>query len=130
MRTRTTTASPQSPDADPAARDEADTSVDEGETAGLRALLAMCATYMPPADIALIRSAFTVAEAAHRGATRVSGEAFIEHPLAVARILASLAMDAAGIAAALLHDTVEDTSITLGDVERDFGPAIAELVDG
>jgi GTP pyrophosphokinase len=104
--------------------------MDEGETDGLGALLAMCATYMPPADTALIQSAFTVADAAHRGATRVSGEAFIEHPLAVARILASLAMDASGIAAALLHDTVEDTSHTLEEIEKRFGHVIATIVDG
>jgi GTP pyrophosphokinase len=78
----------------------------------------------------LIRSAFGAAEAAHRGATRASGEAFIEHPLAVARILASLAMDASGIAAALLHDTVEDTTYTLAEIEERFGHVIATIVDG
>jgi RelA/SpoT family (p)ppGpp synthetase len=130
MRTRTSTASPHTPAADPAAQGEADTRVDEGESAGLRALLVMCATYMPPADIALIRSAFAVADMAHRGSTRVSGEAFIEHPLAVARILASIGMDASGIAAALLHDTVEDTSQTLEAIEERFGHVIATIVDG
>jgi GTP pyrophosphokinase len=90
----------------------------------------MCATYMSPADLSLIRSAFTAAEAAHRGATRASGEDFIEHPLAVARILANVAMDAAGIAAALLHDTVEDTTYTLAEIEERFGHVIATIVDG
>jgi GTP pyrophosphokinase len=90
----------------------------------------MCATYMPPPDIALIRSAFLVAEVAHRGVTRASGEDFIEHPLAVARILAGLAMDASGIAAALLHDTVEDTTYTLAEIEERFGHVVATIVDG
>lgn len=97
---------------------------------GFRVLLALCDTYMPPSDLEIISAAYTLAAEAHRGTTRVSGEPFIEHPLAVARVLASLAMDAAGIAAALLHDTVEDTSVTLAEIEADFGPVIASIVDG
>lgn len=93
-------------------------------------LLSLCAKYMPPADLDLIRRAYAVAEAAHAGAVRKSGEPFIEHPLAVARILASLAIDAPGIAAALLHDTVEDTTLTLDEVEDAFGVDIASIVDG
>jgi GTP pyrophosphokinase len=97
---------------------------------GLDALLDLCARYLPPADLDLIRAAYAVAARAHHGTKRVSGEPFIEHPLAVARILANLALDAAGIVAALLHDTVEDTAVTLAEIERDFGPAIASIVDG
>ena len=97
---------------------------------GFRALLALCATYMPAPDLEIIGAAYALAAEAHHGTTRVSGEPFIEHPLAVARVLASLAMDAAGIAAALLHDTVEDTSVTLAEIEADFGPVIASIVDG
>ena len=100
------------------------------ELPSLRALLLLCAHYMPPADLDLIRAAYTVAEAAHHGALRKSGEPFIEHPLAVARTLAELAIDASGIAAALLHDTVEDTSLRLEDVSERFGPVIANIVDG
>jgi GTP pyrophosphokinase len=100
------------------------------EPASLRALLDMCAAYMPAADLELVRAAYIAAARAHRGALRLSGEPFIEHPLAVARVLASLAMDAAGIAAALLHDTVEDTSYTLAEIEGRFGAVIAEIVDG
>lgn len=96
----------------------------------LRALLDLCATYMAPVDLDLVRAAHEVAARAHAGALRVSGEPFIEHPLAVATILAELAMDAQGIAAALLHDTVEDTSYTLGEAEQRFGAAIAAIVDG
>jgi len=84
----------------------------------LTALLELCKRYMTAADIRLITRAYRSAEAAHHGALRKSGEPFIEHPLAVARILAELAIDASGIAAALLHDTVEDTSLTLPDVQE------------
>jgi GTP pyrophosphokinase len=104
--------------------------MDEREPAGLRALREMCAHYMSPADLDLVYAAYAVAAEAHQGTLRASGEPFIEHPLAVARVLASLAMDAAGIAAALLHDTVEDTSVTLAQIEARFGPVIASIVDG
>jgi GTP pyrophosphokinase len=100
------------------------------EEDSLRALLDLCARYMGQGDLDLIRAAYIVAEAAHSGALRKSGEPFIEHPLAVARILAELAIDAQGIAAAVLHDTVEDTSLTLAEVEAQFGPVIATIVDG
>lgn len=103
---------------------------DMPERPSVRALLDLCALYMPASDLALIRSAYRTADAAHRGVTRKSGEPYIEHPIAVARILAELAMDAQGIASALLHDTVEDTSLTLADVEARFGPVIAGIVDG
>jgi GTP pyrophosphokinase len=81
-------------------------------------------------DLKLIYRAYLVAAAAHEGTKRQSGEAYIEHPLAVATILAELALDATGIAAALLHDVVEDTSITRDDVEQQFGAQIASVVDG
>jgi len=104
--------------------------VEAAHRASLRALLALCSHYMRPADLKLVRSAYKVANAAHSGVRRRSGEAFIEHPLAVARVLAEFAIDAQGIAAALLHDTVEDTSLTLEDVREQFGDVIANIVDG
>jgi GTP pyrophosphokinase len=67
---------------------------------------------------------------AHQGQQRASGEPYSDHALAVAEILNELKLDYATIAAAILHDVVEDTAITLNDVEREFGPAIARLVDG
>lgn len=113
------------------ARDEEpQTVVNSSTPPSLRALLDLCESYMEPVDIELIRDAYTVAEQAHHGVKRRSGEPFIEHPLAVARILAELAIDAQGIAAALLHDTVEDTTLTLDDVAARFGPVIASIVDG
>src|ERR1700689_1494732 len=74
--------------------------------------------------------AYELADAAHQGQRRASGESYIEHPLAVAGILAELEMDVQTIAAALLHDVVEDTSITGEEVAKQFGEEIARLVDG
>src|SRR5262249_26319825 len=76
-------------------------------------LLDLCARYLAPDDLDLIRAAYVLGYEAHNGAFRKSGEPFIEHPIAVAAILAGLAVDANGIAAALLHDTAEDTDISL-----------------
>ena len=81
-------------------------------------------------EICLIRKAYKIAADAHEGQKRLSGEPYIMHPLSVALILASLGMDEASIVAAILHDTVEDTSITYDDVKKDFGETVAELVDG
>ena len=73
---------------------------------------------------------YELADAAHEGQRRASGESYIEHPLAVAGILADLEMDHQTIAAALLHDVVEDTSITSEQVAAQFGEEVARLVDG
>ena len=79
---------------------------------------------------ALIERAYERARTAHEGQYRKSGQPFIVHCVSVAQILAQMGMDATTVAAALLHDVVEDTGITIADIERDFGPKIAELVDG
>jgi len=84
----------------------------------------------PKADLLLIERAYSVAERAHSGQLRKSGEPYITHPVAVAQILADLGIGAKTIAAALLHDTVEDTDYTLDVLRRDFGDEIAMLVDG
>ena len=81
-------------------------------------------------DRELIQRAYRVAEEAHHGQKRHSGEPYINHCLAVASILADLRVPPEVVAAGLLHDTVEDTSITLKDIRRDFGDTIAVLVDG
>jgi len=78
----------------------------------------------------MVRKAFERAESAHNGQHRLSGEDYVNHPLEVAAILADLQLDAATIAAALLHDTVEDTNLTADEVKREFGPEVARLVDG
>jgi GTP pyrophosphokinase len=82
------------------------------------------------ADKDLVQRAYTAAEEAHRGQTRISGEPYINHCLAVAQILAELRVPPEVLAAGLLHDTVEDTKITLDMIERDFGKVVASLVDG
>ncbi len=82
-------------------------------------------------DKKLIRSAFDVAVDAHKEQRRKSGEAYIFHPIAVAKIVASeIGLDATSIAAALLHDVVEDTSYTIVDIEQMFGEVVARIVDG
>ncbi|MGB5783164.1 MAG: RelA/SpoT family protein, partial [Eudoraea sp.] len=82
-------------------------------------------------DKKLVRSAFDIAVDAHKNQRRKSGEAYIFHPIAVAKIVASeIGLDAVSIAAALLHDVVEDTEYTLDDIERMFGETIARIVDG
>ena len=82
------------------------------------------------ADRDLIQRAYRVAEEAHRGQKRASGEPYLNHCLAVASILAELHVPPEVIAAGLLHDTVEDTPVTLDDIRSDFGDTIAILVDG
>jgi guanosine-3',5'-bis(diphosphate) 3'-pyrophosphohydrolase len=82
------------------------------------------------ADRELVQRAYRVAEQAHQGQTRASGEPYISHCLAVASILAELCVPPAVISAGLLHDTVEDTDVTLIKIKRDFGDEIALLVDG
>ncbi len=84
----------------------------------------------PKAPTGLIARAYLTAADAHRGQYRRSGEAYIYHPLAVARIVADLGLDDVTVAAALLHDAVEDTGITIEDLEADFGSDVAEIVDG
>jgi GTP diphosphokinase / guanosine-3',5'-bis(diphosphate) 3'-diphosphatase len=84
----------------------------------------------PKADTALIERAYAAAEKAHSGQKRKSGEPYITHPVAVAQILADLGIGPITLAAALLHDTVEDTDYTLDMLRRDFGDEIAMLVDG
>jgi GTP diphosphokinase / guanosine-3',5'-bis(diphosphate) 3'-diphosphatase len=84
----------------------------------------------PRADQATVRRAWDVARAKHDGQLRSSGQPFIAHPLAVANIVADLGMDATSVVAALLHDTVEDTSMTLEEVEQQFGVEVARITDG
>jgi guanosine-3',5'-bis(diphosphate) 3'-pyrophosphohydrolase len=84
----------------------------------------------PSADAGVLRRSYAVAENMHRGQFRKSGDPYISHPLAVAQICAELGMDTTTLVAALLHDTVEDTSYTLETLNGDFGPEVTHLVDG
>jgi GTP pyrophosphokinase len=86
--------------------------------------------YLPKGDVRLVQRAYEFAEQSHRGQLRISGEPFVEHPLGVASLLGELGMDGTTLVAALLHDVVEDTQLTLEDVEREFGAEVATIVDG
>ncbi len=88
------------------------------------------ADHLDPKDQQMVRKAYERAATAHNGQRRLSGEDYVNHPLEVAAILADLELDAETIAAALLHDTVEDTNLTAEEVRREFGPEVARLVDG
>ena len=87
-------------------------------------------TYMPKADIELINRAYVFAAHAHARQRRSSGELYIIHPLAVAKNLVDLKLDVSSVVTGLLHDTVEDTHITIEDIENRFGEEVAKLVDG
>jgi GTP diphosphokinase / guanosine-3',5'-bis(diphosphate) 3'-diphosphatase len=103
------------------------------ETVASSELTPLLTTYRrrhPKARVDMINRAYHMAAEAHRNQTRSSGESYINHPLAVATIVADIGLDDISLAAALLHDAVEDTEITLPDVESNFGPEVARLVDG
>src|SRR2546430_12286074 len=87
-------------------------------------------SYLPPKDIEVLSRAYDAAASAHHDQNRLSGEKFIEHPLSVAAILADLQLDRDTLAAAILHDTVEDTHLTVSDLEQSFGPTVGKLVAG
>src|SRR5436309_118174 len=93
-------------------------------------LLAIFKANQPRADMSLIIQAYEVARAAHEGQVRRSGDPYIQHPLAVAKILAELGLDDITLSAALLHDAVEDTGVTLEEVGSEFGDDVAAIVDG
>src|SRR6266853_3332730 len=88
------------------------------------------ADHLERKDQEMVRRAWERAVAAHAGQRRLSGEEYVNHPMEVAAILADLELDAATLAAALLHDTVEDTPLTEEEVKQEFGPEVARLVDG
>ncbi|MFE4216992.1 RelA/SpoT family protein [Streptomyces sp. NPDC056844] len=86
--------------------------------------------HYPDADLAILRKAYVLAETSHRGQMRKSGEPYITHPLAVTLILAELGAETTTLTASLLHDTVEDTEVTLDQVRDEFGDEVCYLVDG
>ena len=97
---------------------------------GYAALREHLADHFSPEELGQIDRAYALACRAHEGQFRLSGEPYIIHPICVADILVGIGMDVPSVIAALLHDTVEDTPVTLDDVKREFGEEIAELVDG
>ncbi len=100
------------------------------EPQSIEELLDSLCSYLPQKDLDTIAKAYSFSETAHSGQVRRSGEAYIFHPLGVAAILADLRLDVNSIVTGLLHDTVEDTSVTLEEIEKEFGPVVAQLVDG
>ncbi|QOW20050.1 bifunctional (p)ppGpp synthetase/guanosine-3',5'-bis(diphosphate) 3'-pyrophosphohydrolase [Lysobacter ciconiae] len=92
--------------------------------------LERAAAYLDDAQRAQLRQAWVVGAAAHSGQMRSSGEPYITHPVAVARILAEQGLDVETLLAAILHDTIEDTALGWDDIASQFGPTVAELVDG
>ncbi|AWB45689.1 (p)ppGpp synthetase [Paenibacillus sp. CAA11] len=97
---------------------------------GIQRLLEKASAYIKEADLNRIREAYDFAEQAHHGQVRKSGEPYILHPLAVADIVVNMGMDVLSIIAALLHDVVEDTTVSLQEISDQFGPDCAMLVDG
>ncbi len=103
---------------------------DAATAAAFEALLAAVTEARPKDDLGPIRKAWEFAAQYHSGQLRVSGEPYLIHPLAVARILAEMKMDVVSIETGLLHDVVEDTSVTVADVLKHFGDEVASCVDG
>ena len=94
------------------------------------ALIEKSSTYLPDDKIALIKAAYEFASRAHQGQTRKTGEPFLEHPVNTAMFLAEFHLDAETIAAALLHDVLEDCGVSLDEIEANFGLEVMKLVDG
>ncbi len=95
-----------------------------------RDLIKQVEAYRPNDDLTLIRKAYEFSLRHHRGQVRASGEPYLVHPLAVASVLAEIKLDPVSIAAGLLHDAVEDTSLTIDEIKREFGEQVALIVEG
>ena len=95
-----------------------------------RDLMKLMRENRPNDDLEIIKKAYEFSQMHHAGQTRASGEPYIAHPLQVALVLAEMKMDAVAIAAGLLHDSVEDTSVTIVDIRKEFGEQVAHIVEG
>jgi GTP diphosphokinase / guanosine-3',5'-bis(diphosphate) 3'-diphosphatase len=95
-----------------------------------RELMKMMRTNRPHDDLGIIRKAYDYSQKHHAGQMRASGEPYLVHPLGVALVLAEMKMDPVAIAAGLLHDSVEDTSVTVVDIRKEFGEQVAHIVEG
>jgi GTP pyrophosphokinase len=95
-----------------------------------RELLHTIRANRPADDLDLVRKAYEYSQKHHAGQTRASGEPYLVHPLGVAQVLAEMKMDPVAIAAGLLHDSVEDTSVTIEDIRQEFGEQVAHIVEG
>ncbi len=95
-----------------------------------RDLLRRVRTYRPTDDLALVKKAYEFSLQHHKGQTRASGEPYLVHPLEVASVLAEMQLDTTAIAAGLLHDAVEDTTVTIEEISKEFGEQVAHIVEG
>src|SRR3989440_5014384 len=95
-----------------------------------RELLRRMKANRPTEDLELVRKAYEFSQKHHAGQTRASGEPYLVHPLEVANVLADMQMDPVSIAAGLLHDSVEDTSVTAVEIRQEFGEHVAHIVEG
>ena len=102
----------------------------EGMAVALADLLKKTESYLPTEKLSMVQEAYNFAQDRHQGQTRLSGEPYISHPLQTALYLADLHQDASTLAAALLHDVIEDCGVTTEDLARRFSPEVARLVDG
>ena len=93
-------------------------------------LFAEVSRYLPPAAVQSVRRADEFTERAHEGQFRKSGEPYIVHLIATSYYLANLRLDLTSVVAGLLHDTLEDTDVTYDDLEKEFGHAVARIVEG
>ncbi|WP_282920521.1 RelA/SpoT family protein [Ignavigranum ruoffiae] len=93
-------------------------------------VIEICQAYMSESNLALVKDALNYAERSHQGQMRLSGEPYINHPIQVAGILAELHLDPATVATGFLHDVVEDTPVTMEEIQEQFGETVAFLVDG
>jgi len=105
-------------------------STTESSQATFDDVVSVFVAHHPDGDVDLLRRAYEVAAEAHAGQVRKTGDPYITHPLAVAHMLAGYGLDEPTLAAALLHDTVEDTNLTLSDLSKQFGDEIGRLIDG
>src|SRR5882724_8450727 len=95
-----------------------------------RDLMKMMRENRPSDDLELVKKAYEFSQRHHAGQTRASGEPYLAHPLQVAMVLAEMKMDSVAVAAGLLHDSVEDTSVTIVDIRKEFGEQVAHIVEG
>ena len=116
--------------AEPVLLDDPASPIDDGELPDYVRELEQTANYLTHPQIQLLRRAWAIGAAAHAGQTRKSGEPYITHPIAVARVLAEQKLDVETLIAAILHDTIEDTPLTHEALVAEFGETVADLVDG
>src|SRR5882757_1050654 len=95
-----------------------------------RDLMKTMREYRPSDDLEIVKKAYEFSQLHHSGQTRASGEPYLAHTLQVALVLAEMKMDSVAVAAGLLHDSVEDTSVTIVDIRKEFGEQVAHIVEG